>query len=105
MFAPQTTDSETSSIEGSSLENPIRLPGVKVDHFRSFLRVLYPLCVLMIFSVKYSCLFNMMKYFSVDQTPVEEFDEWVGVLDLATKWSFQEVPIFQVVLTENSLLF
>ena len=47
----------------------------------------------------------MIKYFSVDQTPVEEFDEWVGVLDLATKWSFQEVPIFQVVLTENSLLF
>jgi hypothetical protein len=46
MFAlPQTpTD---SSIEGSSLENPIHLPGAKADHFRSFLRILYPLCVLM----------------------------------------------------------
>ena len=42
----------------------------------------------------------MIKYFSVDQTPVEEFDEWVAVLDLATKWSFQEVPIFKVALTE-----
>ena len=52
IFAPQTTD--TTSIEGSSLENPIRLPGVKVDHFRSFLRNLYPLCVLVILSVKYS---------------------------------------------------
>jgi hypothetical protein len=54
IFAPQTTDTSTSSIEGNSLENPIRLPGVKVDHFRSFLRILYPLCVLMILSVKYS---------------------------------------------------
>jgi hypothetical protein len=43
MFAlPQT---QTDSIEGSSLENPIYLPGIKVDHFRSFLRILYPLCV------------------------------------------------------------
>ena len=51
IFAPQTTDA--SRIEGSSLENPIRLPGVKVDHFRSFLRILYPLCVFMIHSLKY----------------------------------------------------
>jgi hypothetical protein len=41
MFAlPQT---ETDNIEGSSLENPIYLPGIKADHFRSFLRILYPL--------------------------------------------------------------
>ena len=39
---PQT---QTDGIEGSSLENPIHLPGIKVDHFRPFLRVLYPLCV------------------------------------------------------------
>ena len=52
MFAlPQT---QMDSIEGSSLENPIHLPGIKVDHFRSFLRILYPLCVLMLLSVKYS---------------------------------------------------
>ena len=59
MFAlpvPQTATD--TSIEGSSFENPIHLPGVKVEHFRSFLRILYPLCVLMILkalSVKYSC--------------------------------------------------
>ena len=42
MFAlPQTKN----SIEGSDLENPIYLPGIKVEHFRSFLRILYPLCV------------------------------------------------------------
>ena len=45
---PQT---QTNGIEGSSLENPIHLPGIKEDHFRSFLRILYPLCVLMV--VKY----------------------------------------------------
>ena len=45
MFAlPQTQSDNT---EGS-LENPIHLPGIKADHFRSFLRILYPLCVLMI---------------------------------------------------------
>ena len=33
----------------------------------------------------------MIKYFSIDQTPVVEFDEWIGVLNLATMWDFQEV--------------
>ena len=33
----------------------------------------------------------MIKYFSVGQKPVVEFDEWVGVLNLATMWLFQEV--------------
>ena len=44
MFAlPQA---QMDDIEGSSFENPIHLPGVKADHFRSFLCILYPLCVL-----------------------------------------------------------
>ncbi|KAF8800853.1 hypothetical protein BYT27DRAFT_7216720 [Phlegmacium glaucopus] len=58
------------SLEGSSLENPIHLPGIKADHFRTFLRILYPF---------------------IDQTPIVEFDEWVGVLNLATMWSFQRI--------------
>ena len=33
----------------------------------------------------------MIKHFSIDQTPVVEFDEWVGVLNLATMWFFKEV--------------
>jgi hypothetical protein len=33
----------------------------------------------------------MIKYFSEGQKPVVEFDEWVGVLNLATKWAFREV--------------
>ena len=39
----------------------------------------------------------MIKYFSVDQTPVVEIDEWVGVLNLATMWFFKEVrsPLLQ----------
>ena len=56
MFAlPQT---QSDGIEGSSLENPIYLPGIKVDHFRSFLRILYPLYVLMTLSVKYSLVYD-----------------------------------------------
>jgi len=61
---------QTDNIEGSSLENPIHLQGIKVDHFRSFLRILYPF---------------------IGQKPVVEFDEWVGVLNLATMWLFQEI--------------
>ena len=46
MFAlPQAQTDDNIQVEGLSLENPIHLPGVKVDHFRSFLRILYPLCV------------------------------------------------------------
>jgi len=68
MFAlPQT---QTDDIEGSSLDNPIQLSGVKVHHFRPFLRVLYPF---------------------VGQKPVIEFDEWVGVLNLATMWFFKKI--------------
>jgi len=67
---PQAQTDTGSSIEGSSLENPIHLPGIKVDHFRSFLRVLYPF---------------------IGQKPVVEYDEWVGVLNLATMWLFQEI--------------
>ena len=49
---------QTDSIEGSSLENPIHLPGIKVDHFRSFLCILYPLYFLKILSVKYSRVYD-----------------------------------------------
>ena len=33
------------------------------------------------------------------QKPVTEFDEWVGVLNLATMWVFEEVQSFA--LAEN----
>ena len=52
---PQTP---MNSVEGSSLENPIHLPGIKAVHFRSFLRILYPLCVSMILSAKYSHVYD-----------------------------------------------
>jgi hypothetical protein len=52
MFALPQTPTDNGSIEGSSLENPIKLAGIKVDHFRSFLRILFPLCVLMILTMK-----------------------------------------------------
>jgi hypothetical protein len=44
----------------------------------------------------------MIKYFSVGQKPVVEFDEWVGVLNLATMWLFQEVR--SVLLEKFSVL-
>ena len=87
MFAlPQT---QSDSVEGSSHENPIHLRGIKVDHFRCFLRILYPLSVLMIFPVKYLRVY--VKIFSIGRKPVVEFDEWIGVLNLATMWFFHDV--------------
>ena len=90
MFAlPQT---QTDSIEGSSLDNPIHFQGIKVDHFRSFLRVLYPLCVLMILLVKYSSVYD-----KILQRRPETGGRiwWVGwsaeFMNLATMWLFQEV--------------
>ena len=95
MFALPQAPTDDDSNEGSSLENPIHLPGIKVEHFRSFLRILYPLCVLMMtLSFKHSWVSLLIKYFSIDQTPVVAFDEWIGVLNLATMWFFQEVRSF-----------
>jgi len=49
------------------------------------------------------CVFNMIKYFSIDQTPVVEFDEWAGVLNLASMWVFQEVRSMFLQLFHNCL--
>jgi hypothetical protein len=53
MFKFALPQTPTDSIEGSGPvnDNPIHLPGIKADHFRAFLRTLYPLCVLLILSV------------------------------------------------------
>jgi hypothetical protein len=90
MFSlPQT---QTDSIEGNSLENPIHLQGIRVDHFRSFLRNVHLISVVrFVDTPSESVCVLMIKYFSIGQKPVVEFDEWVGVLHLATMWVFQEV--------------
>ncbi|KAF9050329.1 hypothetical protein BJ165DRAFT_1525582 [Panaeolus papilionaceus] len=55
---------------GSSEQCPIVLEGVSKIHFHNFLRVLYP-------------------FYRVDLPSGDE--DWLGILDLATKWGFQEV--------------
>ncbi|PPR06868.1 hypothetical protein CVT26_003992 [Gymnopilus dilepis] len=72
MFAtPQASeDILNSPLEGSTLGEPIDLSGIKVEHFRAFLRILYPF---------------------IGQVPVTSFEDWVGVLDLATMWFFDEI--------------
>ena len=44
----------------------------------------------------------MINYFSIDQKPVVDFDEWVGVLNLANMWLFQDVR--SILLQKNSVL-
>ena len=63
------------NIEESGLENPIHLSGIKADHFRSFLRILYPLWVLMIPSVIYSRAYDKMLQYGTN-TPHQIW--WVG---------------------------
>ncbi|KAF9050384.1 hypothetical protein BJ165DRAFT_1000190 [Panaeolus papilionaceus] len=57
-------------IEGSSVQHPIVLEGVSKIHLHNFLRVIYP-------------------FYGVDVPFGDE--HWIGILDLATKWGFQEV--------------
>ncbi|KAJ3500252.1 hypothetical protein NLJ89_g9881 [Agrocybe chaxingu] len=64
------TGVDPSEVEGSSDERPIVLANIPTNHFRSFLKVLYPL--------------NEIKL---------SYDGWVGVLALSTMWYFQEARI------------
>ncbi|KAF9050376.1 hypothetical protein BJ165DRAFT_1402104 [Panaeolus papilionaceus] len=57
-------------IAGSSEQHPIVLGGVSKIHLHNFLRVIYP-------------------FYGVDAPFGDE--HWIGILDLATKWGFQEV--------------
>ncbi|KAF9050328.1 hypothetical protein BJ165DRAFT_1525581 [Panaeolus papilionaceus] len=57
-------------VAGSSEHHPIVLEGVSKIHFHNFLRVIYP-------------------FYGVDVPFGDE--HWIGILDLATKWRFQEV--------------
>ncbi|PPQ85830.1 hypothetical protein CVT25_003461 [Psilocybe cyanescens] len=56
--------------EGSSNDNPIYLSGIKEDHFRSFLQVIYPFR---------------------EQPSVTKFDDWMGVLSISTLWEFTQI--------------
>ncbi|KAF9050391.1 hypothetical protein BJ165DRAFT_1000296 [Panaeolus papilionaceus] len=57
-------------LAGSSEQHPIVLEGVSKNHLHNFLRVIYP-------------------FYGVDVPFGDE--HWIGILDLATKWGFQEV--------------
>jgi hypothetical protein len=45
MFALPSSKENGIPVEGTSLDNPIILDGVTEEHFRAFLRILYPLWV------------------------------------------------------------
>ncbi|KAF9050380.1 hypothetical protein BJ165DRAFT_1592371 [Panaeolus papilionaceus] len=57
-------------LAGSSEQHPIVLEGVSKIHLHNFLRVIYP-------------------FYGVDVPFGDE--HWIGILNLATKWGFQEV--------------
>ncbi|PPQ79163.1 hypothetical protein CVT25_002791 [Psilocybe cyanescens] len=56
--------------EGDSLTNPIVLSGVSTNEFRAFLRILYPF---------------------IGPSVVASYDDWVGILNLATMWEFKHI--------------
>jgi len=68
MFALPSGSGNENRLEGTSLEFPIFLDGVRDDQFRAFLRVLYPFA---------------------GGSPVTTFEDWEGVLHLATMWEFK----------------
>jgi len=68
MFALPPGSGNENRVEGTSFEFPIFLDGVTEVHFRAFLRVLYPFA---------------------GGPPVTTFEDWEGVLHLATMWEFK----------------
>ncbi|KAH9485733.1 hypothetical protein JR316_0002648 [Psilocybe cubensis] len=72
MFALPTPsdDDEQPFAEGDSLTNPIFLPGVVASEFRAFLKILYPF---------------------MGPSVVTSYEDWVGILNLATMWEFTHV--------------
>ncbi|KDR75485.1 hypothetical protein GALMADRAFT_483801 [Galerina marginata CBS 339.88] len=70
MFSLPSRETRSSLLEGNSLENPIYLPGIQKDHFRVFLRALFPFTSI---------------------SPIVSYEDWVGVLHLATMWEFNEI--------------
>ncbi|KIM36752.1 hypothetical protein M413DRAFT_448888 [Hebeloma cylindrosporum] len=68
MFALPSGNGNETPIEGTSLENPIILDGVAEEQFRAFLRAIYPFA---------------------GRPPVTSFEDWLGVLHLATMWEFK----------------
>jgi hypothetical protein len=70
MFALPSGSGNENRLEGTSLEFPIFLDGVREDQFRAFLRVLYPFA---------------------GGSPVTTLEDWEGVLHLATMWEFKSL--------------
>ncbi|KAF9050314.1 hypothetical protein BJ165DRAFT_997358 [Panaeolus papilionaceus] len=67
------SSSAISPPEGSSDENPLVLRGVSENHFRNFLGLIYPFCVV--------------------ASPSTD-EQWLGILHLATEWDFTNVRLF-----------
>ncbi|KAF5320891.1 hypothetical protein D9619_002113 [Psilocybe cf. subviscida] len=61
---------DAGSAPGQRLDNPIVLTDADEKSFRAFLRVLYPF---------------------MWQGPVEAYEDWLGVLRLATLWKFDQI--------------
>lgn len=75
-------------MEGRDDKHPILLEGVVKEHFRGFLHVMYPLWVLTGFRLaKY--IDYIYRSNGVESTTM--YEDWVGVLHLATMWGFVEV--------------
>lgn len=91
-----------SVAEGSSLENPIQLAQVRATDFRAFLRILYPLFVVLFLNQALWDLFFGPK-FSIGPSISLTYEEWVGILKLSTMWNFHEVRTFYHLSRRHSL--
>lgn len=81
------------TLAGSGENNPIVLESVSAKGFRHFLRLLYPLCV-----ASFELMVLLMTRFLFDLSPgsgspPSTYNEWEGVLHLATMWGFGSVSI------------
>lgn len=63
-------------MDGRDDQHPILLTGAAKEHFRSFLRVMYP-------SVN-------------DMDCMTDYDDWVGAVHLGTMWGFSQVRAWAI---------
>ncbi|KAF9532927.1 hypothetical protein CPB83DRAFT_742925, partial [Crepidotus variabilis] len=78
-----------------SLPNTIVLKDTTSEAFHGLLLVIYPLCVL-----DGNCLAYLNLISPVSPRTASTYEEWLGALDLATRWELSKVCFFAVFILE-----
>lgn len=78
------------------------LKGISKQAFDAFLEIVYPSCVCPFCIMKLCLRLTVVQHRSLDDDVCLSMERWIMVLDLATKWEFQQVRNWAILnLTEK----